>query len=263
LVDAIIRRAAWGARPPKDIFPTGPARVVWAHNTAGAVMSPQASQADEAARLRAIQNFHMGPDNPATEAVEGRDWSDIAYSFLIAPSGRRYEGRGWGRKHGGNLGSNNSNTVSLCLIGNYDNQDPTPRQIEAFRQTIADGLEGGHIVRGYALLGHRDEPAAKSCPGDKVYPRLKEFVHRRKGVVAPEEEDMGLTEEESAMLEEIRKDTASVATYIRNLKAAGVGAGVLARLLKAAAEAGEAGAATVTINLTKEDFEEEVPTPEG
>jgi hypothetical protein len=74
---------------------------------------------------------------------------------------------------------------------------------------------------------------------------------------------MGLTEEESALLEEIRKDTASVATYIRNLKAAGVSAGVLAKLLKAAAEAGEAGAATVTINLTKEDVEEELPPPDG
>lgn len=264
MVDAIIPRGAWGARPPKAIFPTGPARVVWAHNTAGRVMSPEATQEDEEARLRAIQNFHMNPDDPSTEAVEGREWSDIAYSFLIAPSGRRYEGRGWRRKHGGNFGANNSNSVSLCLIGNYDLQDPTPAQIEAFRQTIADGLQEGHVGSGYALLGHRDEPAPKSCPGNRVYPRLKEFVQR--GLeVSPlrEEEDMGLTEEQAALLEEIRKDSAVVATYIRNLKAAGVSAGVLAKLLKAAAEAGEAGAASVTINLTKEDVEEELPPPDG
>lgn len=266
MVDAIIPRAAWGARPPEDIFPTGPARVVWAHNTAGPVMSPQASKADEEARLRAVQSFHMNPDDPSTAAREGRGFSDIAYSFLIAPSGRRYEGRGWRRKHGGNLGANNSNSVSICLIGNYDEQDPTPAQIQAFRQIIADGLQAGHIVRGYALLGHRDEPAPKSCPGNRVHPRLKEFVQRGPEVTALREEaDVGLTEEERELLEEVRKDSAMVATYIRNLKAAGVGAGVLAKLLKAAAETRQGRGATVNIKLTKEDFEdveEELP-PEG
>lgn len=144
----IISRTAWGAKPPKMrtpiVWPDGV--TLWVHHSDGPNLPVNASEATEAATVRAIQAFHQGPS---------RGWNDIGYGYLAAPSGRIYEGRGEaiaahcpGHNH----------EPSVCLLGTFATVSPSPAQHRAVYQ-LANMLNAGD------LAGHR-EGFATSCPGD-------------------------------------------------------------------------------------------------
>lgn len=46
-------------------------------------------------------------------------WYDIGYNFLVGGDGNVYEGRGWDI-HGAHLPELNSNSIGICLLGNFD-----------------------------------------------------------------------------------------------------------------------------------------------
>ena len=143
---SIISRGGWGARPPRNRATcawTG--RTLWVHHSDGP--APTDSRASEIATVRGIQAFHQGPQ---------RGWADIGYAFLVAPSGRVYEGRGvqvWAAHCPGH-----NDEPSVCLMGTYDATPPS----EAAREAVwwlADHLGMTD------LNGHR-QGTATSCPGD-------------------------------------------------------------------------------------------------
>jgi hypothetical protein len=213
----VIPRSAWGAAPPRSIRTIGPVDDVYAHTQAAAIdqtMTP----AQEAAVMRGMQDFHMSPPGrlPRVRAFfariirrirpPGRGFSDIAYSFVIFPSGRTYEGRGWGRSHGGNLSNTNLVSVSFCFAGHGDVQHPTPAAFESFRRLRARGVELGRIKRENRVLGHRDEPGVnKSCPGNLIYPRLNELRLPPQGDQGEEDDLMALFENEAQFAAAVRK----------------------------------------------------------
>ena len=101
----IILRGEWGATGGRgeDVSAKLPWGEVVAHTEAGPQRSP-ASYEVECGWIRAIENFH----------VNTRGWNGIAYSFLIAPSGRIFEGRGWGRS-GAHTEGRNSTAAAFCF----------------------------------------------------------------------------------------------------------------------------------------------------
>lgn len=151
-MNKIITRASWQARPPRSVARCVYVRnVLWVHHSTGA--APANSMDAEAEWMRGIQDFHMGPS---------RNWSDFAYNFAVAPSGRVYEGRGanvWGAH---TVGHNDEPAV--CLMGDYSEQTPTAAMREAV-WWLADHL-------GMTELdGHRDANST-SCPGDEAMATL-------------------------------------------------------------------------------------------
>lgn len=142
----IIPRAGWGARPPKARVPVAwPEGVtLWVHHSDGP--APPNDPRAEAATVRAIQDFHMGPQ---------RGWNDVGYAYLVAPSGRIYEGRGEaiaahcpGHNH----------EPSVCMLGTYSTVFPSDA-IHVAIYRLADLLRAGD------LAGHR-QGFSTSCPGD-------------------------------------------------------------------------------------------------
>jgi N-acetylmuramoyl-L-alanine amidase len=102
----LVNRSAWGARMPKDTtpFPHPPAIYAVIIHTESA---PCDAEAVCSAVVRDIQHFHM----------DTRNFSDIAYNFLVGGDGETYEGRGWDVQ-GAFAKEFNNRSLGIAFIGN-------------------------------------------------------------------------------------------------------------------------------------------------
>ncbi len=153
----IISRAEWGARQPSggrnsiNARPLGTA-VHW--NGPGCAASIRTH--DKCAGfVRGIQNFHM----------DGRGWSDIAYTDFACPHGYLFEGRGKGVGTAAN-GTTHGNANYYATYAMWGQGDgPVP---EAMLDTIAGAVAlhrtwgaGDEVTKHRALFG-------TECPGDEL-----------------------------------------------------------------------------------------------
>jgi hypothetical protein len=159
---AILSRAAWGARPPKNAYTQHVVQRLVVHHS----WIPNQSQYKGALSIRGIQNYHM--DDPNT------GWTDIGYHFLIGPEGTIYQGRP--ETVVGAHASPNTNAVGICLIGDYDpGKDPIPPVMEKSLVELLTWLCSNYKVNpGVNIYGHCDY-STKSCPGLEVYKRLPQY----------------------------------------------------------------------------------------
>lgn len=155
----IVERSEWHARRPRarHVIPT-PTPRLWLHHTAGALdAGGNGVWWDDVA---GIQRFHM----------DGRGWSDIAYSFVIG-GGQVFEGRGAGVA-GGHTQGDNTRSHAICLIGSYDFMTPTDRDLDAIVELAVHGHRQGwwpNQITG----GHRNAPGAQTaCPGNQLDARI-------------------------------------------------------------------------------------------
>lgn len=152
-----VSRKQWGALPPKKIpSALGQVSYVIIHHDAG---SSPTSEIAEAARMRADQNFH-----------QATGYNDIAYAFGIGPSGKVYEGRGWGVLCGATENWNEK-SVPIMFMGNYEIATPTKKQLQKAGKLIRQGIERGHLTKNPNVIGHRDTKAT-ACPGAHLYAKL-------------------------------------------------------------------------------------------
>lgn len=155
----IISREEWGAVPPTHTAQLDiPTRDLILHHAG--------SSGGGARRVRAIQRFHM----------ESRGWSDIAYHYLIDSDGTIYEGRGAGIRGGATFGQN-ATSHAICLLGNFDREEPA----EAALQSLVELIQIGHPTFWPDEItgGHRDFRST-SCPGDNLYARISKINDRVK-----------------------------------------------------------------------------------
>lgn len=155
----VVPREQWGARPARGVD-----AVVWTKITPTRVHhtvtpQPKGSGKDlvnaEHAALREIQKYHM----------DSRKYVDIAYNFLIMPSGRVYEGRGKGVEGAHTVGHNSD--CGIAFVGNYDNDTLTFAQVRAYKRLRRKlGLSGGPAFPHSATY-------STSCPGKNIVTRLK------------------------------------------------------------------------------------------
>jgi hypothetical protein len=92
------------------------------------------------------------------------------YSYLIHPSGVVLECAG--DYIGAHTENHNSSSKGICLIGNYDIQQPTLAQLVAAARTINLMRAGGQLAGDLSkinLMGHRDSKST-ACPGANFYP---------------------------------------------------------------------------------------------
>lgn len=159
----IITRVEWGARRASGNYTTNEGiRKQVLHHSAGVQLKASATRKEEERVVREIQLAHMG-----------QTWIDVGYHYLVAPSGRIYEGRPhWAL--GAHVLGHNTGTVGVCVLGNYETARPTKAALAGAAKALRH-LPGADRP----LVGHRDlGPTA--CPGKNLYPKLGEIARARK-----------------------------------------------------------------------------------
>lgn len=155
----IVTRAEWGA--VKASLPTVkmrlPAGAVYVHHS---VTQPSESP------VRDMQTI---------EAIGMQRFGQFPYSYVVHPhDGEVLEG--CGLRRGAHTSQRNSNAFGICLVGNYDEQNPKVQQIQAVRDLIAWLTAEGHLSADAPVLGHRDV-FATACPGQRLYDVLDLIRH--------------------------------------------------------------------------------------
>jgi hypothetical protein len=119
---AIIATSEWrkGLIPPKEAPIKTAVKHVIVHHSAGSNTITNFLEA-----VRNIYTFHTTPP------PNGNGWNDVGYNFLITQDGTIFQGRdGQGIMDGDNvLGAHfcgkNNGTMGICLLGNYNEVQPT------------------------------------------------------------------------------------------------------------------------------------------
>lgn len=164
-----------GLAPPKELPIQTKVQFIIVHHSAGSNATTNYTE-----EVRNIYLLHT--------QING--WNDVGYNFLIGRDGVVYEGRdGQGLMDGDNvLGahfcSQNSGTMGICLMGNFNDVQPSAASIAALDQLIGwklkkEGLQpiGMAVHPGSAkqlnlISGHRDGVCATECPGNNLYAAL-------------------------------------------------------------------------------------------
>lgn len=109
-------------------------------------------------------------------AVNG--WVDIGYHFVIgngtlSSDGEIEPGRPiW--SVGAHARDHNSDSIGICLVGNFCKTSPTRKQITSLKDLLRKLLEDFSLSRSGILL-HRDVPGCRTeCPGDNL--TIKEVI---------------------------------------------------------------------------------------
>lgn len=150
-------RQAWGARRPvpRNMDAMGKATRMTIHHSA---ILAQSSERSTVAAIQSIQREHM----------EGRDFGDIGYHWLIDPAGRIWAGRDPRYQGAHSTGGNNVGNLGICLLGNFipgsAGQRPTPAQNQALRELLLE-LAREYRIGSSHILTHR-ELRPTDCPGD-------------------------------------------------------------------------------------------------
>lgn len=128
-------------------------------------------------------------------------WDDIGYNFLVAPNGDIYDGRqgdslGDDNVIGAHMCARNTNTMGICLLGNYDvpNVMPSDTALGSINALVTWKLWKEQLLNPYdsslhpvnnpvmylgVIAGHREgcNPGYTECPGqnyfDIIEPKVK------------------------------------------------------------------------------------------
>ena len=152
---SIVPRDKWNARSPiTDRMKLNPPKFQFLtiHHTAMVNKSGQ----NDFRILQGTQNYHMGE----------KKWGDIAYHYVIGPSGRVYEGREL--KYVADTSTNFDPTghFNLCLMGNFEKQDPTEKAKEVLVRFVVERLHKISLTPDDIRL-HKNV-ASTLCPGKNL-----------------------------------------------------------------------------------------------
>jgi hypothetical protein len=177
-------RSDWGADlPPKGLIAPETVKFLLVHHTASSNFVP-----DPRAIIRQTYAFHTGPE---------KRWPDICYHFMIGPDGSIWETRAGslaGPVVADATGGNQGYAQLVCLIGDFQNQPPTPAAQESLMRLLihladrygvdtdpaatttfvsrgSNKFRSGTTVTTSTISGHRDVTYT-ACPGDNGYALL-------------------------------------------------------------------------------------------
>lgn len=163
----IISRAQWGAVHDRGSGSRPlPAAEAWLHHSVALMPDLEWVDADrdgveddEERAMRALESIG--------EARFGRG---ISYTWVVAPSGRVYEGHGVDRI-GSHTAGRNTRAMAICLMGNYEVHEPTGLQLAAVAELLRRNVTNGWLRFPKLNGGHRDVKGT-ACPGIKAYRRV-------------------------------------------------------------------------------------------
>jgi len=157
-------REDWHAEPTVRALVHTPVRIVLHHS-----YKPMMADWKGGVTVQAIQRYHM----------ETQGWDDIGYHYLIGPDGSVWAGRGpltIGAHCGGNPPKGvrrvfgNTGSLGICLIGDFDHEEPTLDQIASLTALVV-WLQGEHNIPKHAIFGHCEawSRPPKTCPGRNLF----------------------------------------------------------------------------------------------
>ena len=161
----IIYRAEWGATGGTGGFQSDSPALVVVHHFGSPHVDADARMEDEVRTMRGVERHH----------IEVNGWAGIGYNWIVMPSGRIYEGRGWLRI-GAHARGQNASSCGMALAMDGTAHEPTEAALQALRELIALGVEVGAITAEHEIVGHRDVGQTE-CPGDRLYARLPDLTH--------------------------------------------------------------------------------------
>ncbi|XP_050074555.1 peptidoglycan-recognition protein LE-like isoform X2 [Anopheles maculipalpis] len=162
----MVTRTEWLAQPPREDLTDLKLPV---HNVIIAHTATEActTQTKCMYQVKLIQEFHADPNS--------RNFSDIAYQFLVGGDGNAYEGRGW-TKQGAHTKGYNVDSICIAFIGTFIVAPPPIAQLSAAKQLIQLGLQGNYLASNYSLYGHR-QLAPFESPGKALFDIIKTWPH--------------------------------------------------------------------------------------
>lgn len=195
----IIPRSEWGARHAGGFHdrPVGSLRRYLHHSvTIAPDLVPPFT--DDYAAVREL------------EAIgQSRFKGGISYTFAITPAGLVFEGHGIDRV-GAHTAGYNTISAGICLIGNYEKDQPTPAQLAALDWLLHEGVRRSWWTSPTLTGGHRDTKST-ACPGINAY-RLIPAVN------AGKYHDITPEKEEGFLMAFDEKDAQSVLWNVRQIK---------------------------------------------
>jgi hypothetical protein len=166
-------RDAWGARYSSGYaLRPGAVGLVVAHHAGAPDVDPGASEAHECQVMRErLEQYHV--DTLFT--TRPRAERHIGYNWVVMPSGRVYEGVGWGRI-GAHAPGVNSKSVGVLICMNAARKPPQAAAVDSFRRVLAMGVRLGYIGDSYTIEPH-SKFKATDCPGDGMRAILPQLRH--------------------------------------------------------------------------------------
>lgn len=160
-----VTRAEWGSKP--DPIPDSRKHVpkwVTIHH-AGVLWT---NTKDPAQFVRDLQAW--GKKRPEIEKPPRNTyWPDLPYHYLIAPDGRIFEGRDVKYEPETNTNYSLAGNIGVELMGNFEEQRPSPQQLDSVVRLTAWLMQKYHIPPE-DVRTHRDAaPGQTSCPGRDFY----------------------------------------------------------------------------------------------
>lgn len=122
---------------------------------------------DPVARLRALQSW----------GASDRNWWDLPYHYLLDLQGHVYEGRDWHYMGETNTTYDPSGHFLISIIGNYDEQEPTPAQLASIADMMAWALQKFSLP--VESIGGHYQYADSGCPGKYLRRYLEDGTLRR------------------------------------------------------------------------------------
>lgn len=162
-------------------------------------------------RVIVIHHSASSKDTPAgmNQAHLDRGWDrGLGYHFVIGngvnyPDGKLFVGQRWkgqvtgahckasaGRYFGALRPNNyfNDRGVGICLVGNFEETQPTPRQIETCRQLVAWLFSNTSVAPG-DMYGHGQVTNKTACPGSNLRARIADLRRSAAQAVAEGQSD--------------------------------------------------------------------------
>jgi hypothetical protein len=110
-------------------------------------------------------------------SASDRNWWDVPYHYLLDLDGNIYEGRDWRYMGETNTTYDPSGHFLISVIGNYNLQEPTPKQLDAIADLMAWAVEEFDVPLD-SIKGHY-QYADTGCPGKNLRKYLEDGTFRR------------------------------------------------------------------------------------
>lgn len=121
---------------------------------------------------------HSATDTGSARAFDSqhrqKGWDELGYHFVVGNGsgsrdglvevGSRWPVQKWGAHAKTPDNRFNEQGIGICLVGNFDLQRPTARQVESVSRLVAF-LMDRYNIPPQRVIGHRDTGKATDCPG--------------------------------------------------------------------------------------------------
>jgi hypothetical protein len=152
-------RADWNSKKIKGPYTPHTIERITVHHQG--VMTHKSE--DYRKRLRKMQRYHQ---------TEQKGFVDIAYHFVIDRNGVIFEGRPTTAAGETETDYDPKGHLLICLLGDFDKQKPSVRQMESLIKLAAWASRHFHVSPD-TLAGHRDY-AHTSCPGIHLHSAIRD-----------------------------------------------------------------------------------------